>query len=189
MYRLGLGAYHTGVQVGNTEYTFSTAGEQQHKPKDLPPEECEYVSTIELGEIRIDRVREVRNELKEGKFKPGTYNLVNQNCNHYSQAIAKKLFDITLPGYINRAARFGARVVKDVNTKDEKAKKGKNSKEKQDKKEKQKQQDTKQGQGKGEKKPKQFTEQQQKALDALRSKKKEKKEQKDEESEKERATN
>ncbi|GBG31116.1 Desumoylating isopeptidase 2 [Hondaea fermentalgiana] len=47
---MGLGAYHTGVQIGSREYTFSNGGVVYHTPLDAG-EEAIYKETIDMGEV------------------------------------------------------------------------------------------------------------------------------------------
>mmetsp|Transcript_14611 Transcript_14611/g.18066 ORF Transcript_14611/g.18066 Transcript_14611/m.18066 type:complete len:139 (-) Transcript_14611:1230-1646(-) len=110
---LGFGAYHTGMQVGEREYAFSNAGIKYHTPGKVS-EECEYYDCFDLGELRQQEVNGAINKLRK-EFPPGSYDLVKQNCNHFTEALADALFiGVEVPAYINRAARMGARLVRDV---------------------------------------------------------------------------
>mmetsp|Transcript_16088 Transcript_16088/g.18215 ORF Transcript_16088/g.18215 Transcript_16088/m.18215 type:complete len:139 (-) Transcript_16088:138-554(-) len=110
---IGLGAYHTGMQVGSREYAFSNAGILYHKPGQVS-EECTFHDTFELGELRQQDVNGAINKLRK-EFTPGSYDLVKKNCNHFTEALADALFiGVKVPSYINRAARMGAKLVKDV---------------------------------------------------------------------------
>lgn len=44
------------------------------------------------------------NELRK-RFPEGSYNLVKQNCNHFSDALSRLLFERSIPKWINRTAR------------------------------------------------------------------------------------
>ena len=40
-------------------------------------------------------------------FKANEYNMITQNCNHWSEAFTMKLLGKRIPSYINKAARLG----------------------------------------------------------------------------------
>ena len=42
---VGLGMYHSGVEIGGVEYTFSEAGIGQHPPRRVAAEGCAYKTT------------------------------------------------------------------------------------------------------------------------------------------------
>ena len=55
---IGFGIYHSGVQIGMTEYTFGgnttirSTGVVEHPPKEYP--EFDYKQSIYIGEIKAD---------------------------------------------------------------------------------------------------------------------------------------
>ena len=49
---VGLGMYHSGVEIGGVEYTFSEAGISQHPPRRVAAEGCAYKTT----EVRTQNV-------------------------------------------------------------------------------------------------------------------------------------
>eukprot|EP00924_Labyrinthula_sp_SR-Ha-C_P014513 maker-scaffold_34-snap-gene-0.0-mRNA-1 protein AED:0.28 eAED:0.28 QI:37/1/1/1/0.75/0.6/5/672/190 len=108
-------AYHTGIVFGGIEYSFSNNGVENHTPKLV--NDCDFIQQIELGSTRIDNVRRKINELKEDKFGPGLYDPLKRNCNHFTDAVSLGLFNIKNPSFINRAAKYGAKVVRDVSGK------------------------------------------------------------------------
>lgn len=104
-------AYHTGVQIGEDEYSYCNDGEVSHSPKEIQSDTCVFIETIEIGEIRIDKTREARNKLKSERFVAGKYDPLTNNCNHFSEALLTCLFeDYEMPDYINKAAKIGAGV-------------------------------------------------------------------------------
>mmetsp|Transcript_21469 Transcript_21469/g.38556 ORF Transcript_21469/g.38556 Transcript_21469/m.38556 type:complete len:143 (-) Transcript_21469:276-704(-) len=58
---------------------------------------------------QIDSMTEVNAAVGQlrAQFAPGSYNLVTQNCNHFTDALVRKLVNRGIPSYINRAARLG----------------------------------------------------------------------------------
>ncbi|KAG2374417.1 hypothetical protein C9374_010701 [Naegleria lovaniensis] len=106
---LGLGSYHSGVVIRNTEYTFSAdSGVFSHKPKDIP---ATFLESIYMGKTEVESVAELNeiiNELKK-EFKPSEYNPLKKNCNHFSNALCQRLLDgKTIPGWVNRSAGIGS---------------------------------------------------------------------------------
>ena len=80
--KIGLGAYHTGVMVNGTEYTYGGnqytvgTGVFEHPPKQV---EAIFRTSIELG--HIDDLRELRDVLSDIKpeYKASQYDLMKQN--------------------------------------------------------------------------------------------------------------
>jgi hypothetical protein len=104
---LGLGAYHTGVQVGSREYAFSNAGVQVHTPREAGPGAI-FKDSLPFGDVPMADVNAAVARLRVA-FAPGTYDLVHANCNHFSDALVQQLFPgKSLPAWINRSARLGS---------------------------------------------------------------------------------
>jgi hypothetical protein len=104
---LGLGAYHTGVQVGSREYAFSNAGVQVHTPREAGPGAI-FKDSLPFGDVPMADVNAAVAQLRV-TFAPGTYDLVRANCNHFSDALVQQLFPgKSLPAWINRSARLGS---------------------------------------------------------------------------------
>lgn len=104
---LGMGAFHTGVMIGEREYTFSNGGVIFHTPFEAGPE-ATFKESIYMGEVgNMAAVNAAVANLR-ATFAPGSYNLVRQNCNNFSDALIRKLFNKGIPSYINRSARFGS---------------------------------------------------------------------------------
>lgn len=101
-----MGAYHSGVQVSQREYTFSDSGVFYHTPLD-PGGEATFKESVLMGSIRsMSELNAAIAELRI-QFETGSYNLVSRNCNHFADALCKKLFNKSIPSWINRAARLG----------------------------------------------------------------------------------
>ena len=73
---------------------------------DLDPK---VFSTCDNGVVSFERdIRPILEKLKE-KFRSYRYNLLTNNCNHFTTEFLQLLYDgkRQLPGYVNRASRFG----------------------------------------------------------------------------------
>src|SRR3989338_6423044 len=114
----GLGIYHSGLQIGGTEYTFGREGAFTHEPKKAPQaplRETIYLSTIELPR---DRITSIVDEVSR-EFNTTKYHLLKRNCNHYAKALYDRIIDrcgrvakeksVSIPGYVNRMAWLGSK--------------------------------------------------------------------------------
>jgi len=108
IYPVGLGVFHTGVQIGATEYTFAGgAGIFDHTPLE-PGDNVVFRESIELGSFEGGQqvLKQAVSELGP-LFSPDSYNILIKNCNHFSSALCEKLLKKNIPGHINRLADFG----------------------------------------------------------------------------------
>ncbi|KAL4566760.1 hypothetical protein LXL04_030883 [Taraxacum kok-saghyz] len=109
---LGLGVYHSGVEVHEVEYAY---GFHEHTTTGIfegEPKQCErfaFRKQILIGftEKNWMEVRAVMEELAE-KYKGISYNLIARNCNHFSNDACVRLTGNTIPSWINRLARIGS---------------------------------------------------------------------------------
>jgi hypothetical protein len=111
---MGLGAFHTGVTVGQREYTFSPAGIVAGVPRDpsqaLGSGDGQYVAfreSIVLGEISDMSVCNGAVASLRRSFPPESYDVVRHNCNHFTDALSHALFGKHIPKWVNRAPRIG----------------------------------------------------------------------------------
>eukprot|EP00923_Selenidium_pygospionis_P056687 GHVN01098934.1.p1 GENE.GHVN01098934.1~~GHVN01098934.1.p1 ORF type:complete len:195 (-),score=13.97 GHVN01098934.1:33-617(-) len=98
------GAFHTGVEVRGVEYSFAeNAGVYEGRPKGASG--CYYRETLDLGatDLQIRDVYRVLDELKM-QFPGEAYDLVENNCNDFSDAFCRRLVGHGLPPHINRLA-------------------------------------------------------------------------------------
>ncbi|KAG9150905.1 hypothetical protein Leryth_003038 [Lithospermum erythrorhizon] len=110
-YWLGLGVYHSGVQVHNVEYAFgaheyATTGIFEGEPK-----VCEgftFRKSILIGwtEMNGGEVKSVMEKLGES-YRGDAYNLITKNCNHFCNDACVKLAGNHIPSWVNRLARIG----------------------------------------------------------------------------------
>lgn len=112
MSAMGLGVFHSGIEVFGSEYYFAGgastgSGVLVQKPKtNAGP--WKYQESIVLGDITYTSVecRDILNELR-AEFKANTYDLTGKNCNHFTSAVSKRLLERDIPGWVNRAAGLG----------------------------------------------------------------------------------
>ena len=110
--KIGLGMYHTGVEVNGREYTFGghpglvSTGVFDHEPWEMEQEL--YRGSLEIG--TIDSLAQLHDVLKDIKddFMANEYNVIKKNCNHFSDEFCKRLVGRGIPGYINRLAKMGS---------------------------------------------------------------------------------
>jgi len=105
---IGLGLYHTGVVIGMKEYTFAGgAGVFDHTPRE-PGDQAKFRESIAMGffEGGQPQLHEALSALSK-QFRPDAYSIVGNNCNHFADALCRRLVQQPIPGHINRLANFG----------------------------------------------------------------------------------
>ncbi|CAM9722954.1 unnamed protein product [Pylaiella littoralis] len=108
---VGLGMYHSGLEINGVEYTFSEAGVGQHPPQLVAGDGISYKSTEYIGDFigSVPEMRQILNGLKqEGGFKEGEYDVVRNNCNRFCDEFAFALVGTRIPPWVNRAGKGGA---------------------------------------------------------------------------------
>ncbi|KAG1048204.1 hypothetical protein G6F43_009386 [Rhizopus delemar] len=113
-YVLGIGVYHTGVEIGKKEYCFGGHNYENHtgvfvvQPK-IGPHDVPYKQSIHMGYSKLSQkeIEKVISELSD-EYMGTSYNLLTRNCNHFSDNLCKRLTGKSIPGWINRAAKLGA---------------------------------------------------------------------------------
>ena len=115
LHPVGLGLYHSGVEVDGEEYTFAQGGGIiSHPPKAAESEQghLAFRETLEIGvfegssHVVKDAVAALRPH-----FRGDHYHLIKQNCNHFSDRFCMQLFPSRpngIPAYINRVAWIGS---------------------------------------------------------------------------------
>jgi len=138
----GFGVYHTGIEVSDkgVELCYAGApgvpgsGVHSQKPTISPdPTVWKFKETIDLGRTHKSKtdISKIMDELSRA-WLASDYDVVHNNCNHFTAAVCDKLGDIKYPSHINRAARWGSFFM-DNSIKDKARKKAK-SKEEEEKK-------------------------------------------------------
>eukprot|EP00350_Pseudokeronopsis_sp_OXSARD2_P000140 CAMPEP_0170556692 /NCGR_PEP_ID=MMETSP0211-20121228/18169_1 /TAXON_ID=311385 /ORGANISM="Pseudokeronopsis sp., Strain OXSARD2" /LENGTH=181 /DNA_ID=CAMNT_0010867181 /DNA_START=15 /DNA_END=560 /DNA_ORIENTATION=+ len=123
LYRyLGVGFFHTAVEINGIEHSYggnplsSDSGVFRSTP--LTVENATYRESYLMGTMRNQsRIQEVLDNVSR-QFRANEYNMICQNCNHFTEAFTLELLGKRIPSYINRAARvahlFSAFVPKSV---------------------------------------------------------------------------
>ncbi|KAK9280125.1 hypothetical protein L1049_013812 [Liquidambar formosana] len=110
-YWLGLGIYHSGVQVHNVEYAFgahehSTTGIFEVEPKQCPGFTFRKSILIGRTDLGPKDVRTFMEKLSE-EYSGNTYHLITKNCNHFCNDVCVRLTGKPIPSWVNRLARLG----------------------------------------------------------------------------------
>ncbi|KAG9142114.1 hypothetical protein Leryth_026101 [Lithospermum erythrorhizon] len=110
-YWLGLGVYHSGVQVHNVEYAFGAHEDPTTGIFELEPKQCGkfiFRKSILIGwtEMDAEEVKGVMEKLGES-YRGDVYNLITKNCNHFCNDACIKLTGNPIPRWVNRLARIG----------------------------------------------------------------------------------
>ena len=110
----GSGAYHTGVEIDGVEYAFGGGdgggtGVFAQPPTVLPPQfaGATLKETLDMGGSTPLTRAELRQRLKqaEAQFPAASYDLVANNCNHFSAALLALLgCEAKLPPWVNSLA-------------------------------------------------------------------------------------
>ncbi|KAG5541021.1 hypothetical protein RHGRI_021044 [Rhododendron griersonianum] len=110
-YWLGLGVYHSGVQVHGVEYAFGahehpTTGIFEVEPKQCPGFTFRKSILIGRTDMGDKEVRAFMEKLAE-EYSGNTYNLITKNCNHFCNDACLQLTGKPIPSWVNRLARLG----------------------------------------------------------------------------------
>lgn len=106
---VGLGLFHSGIEVYGKEWSFggsssNVSGIFWLSPKSAP---LAFKESIRLGEVACTpaEVGALVQDL-EPIWMASDYHLLTKNCNHFSEAFAE-LLGLEVPEWLNRAARLG----------------------------------------------------------------------------------
>jgi hypothetical protein len=105
---IGFGIHHTGVEISGTEYSFAGgAGIFEDTPKEAGG--AVFSHSVALGNFEgsSSDIKVAISDLRSD-FGPDAYNILTRNCNHFANALSLRLLSTGVPGYVNRAANFGA---------------------------------------------------------------------------------
>jgi hypothetical protein len=113
LWTVGSSLLHTGVVINGKEYAYGghgrpgLSGVYWTKPGQVPPGalfQCEIIHGYTFAsEAEIDAtIRDV-----SGEFLGPSYNLVSNNCNHFTSHLVERLTGMPGPAWLNRAARIG----------------------------------------------------------------------------------
>ncbi|KAI3684348.1 hypothetical protein L6452_33571 [Arctium lappa] len=106
---LGIGVYHSGVEVHGVEYAFgshenATTGIIEGEPKEWKGFTFRKQILIGWTEMSLREIRGIMEELGE-YYKGTSYNMITRNCNHFCNDVCIRLTGKPIPNWINRLAR------------------------------------------------------------------------------------
>jgi hypothetical protein len=106
---LGFGAYHSGLQLGGTEYSFGgndTDGTGVYEVFPKSEVAAAFRQSILLGQTTLSLAERNRvlDQLRY-EFKGRSYNILHRNCNHFTNQLSLRLLGRPAPGFVNRGAR------------------------------------------------------------------------------------
>uniref|UniRef100_A0A0G4HKB7 PPPDE domain-containing protein n=1 Tax=Chromera velia CCMP2878 TaxID=1169474 RepID=A0A0G4HKB7_9ALVE len=104
------GVYHSGVEIMGAEWTFASgSGIFSHLPRAAP--EARFRCSHDLGESNLEMseiIRAIDGLRFEGGWGGGDYDLIERNCNHFADALCKRILrGKGIPSYVNRLANWG----------------------------------------------------------------------------------
>jgi hypothetical protein len=114
-YQLGLGIFHSGVEINGVEITFGghdldRSGIYDHAPGSpgglgmVVPIRCK----VPLGSTTMTRTQILDLAQSMGnQWKGRSYHLLRKNCNHFTDEFSKRLVGRGAPGWVNRMAWWG----------------------------------------------------------------------------------
>ncbi|KAF7806359.1 deSI-like protein [Senna tora] len=110
MYWIGLGIFHSGIEVHGKEYGFGahefpTSGVFEVEPRMCPG--FIYRRSITLGQINI-HPSDFRMFIEKMalEYYGDTYQLLSKNCNHFTDDVSRRLIGKGIPGWVNRLAKL-----------------------------------------------------------------------------------
>lgn len=110
---LGLGVYHSGVQVHGVEYAYGAHEGNGSGIFEVLPRRCPgyaFRESVLVGTTELTRaqVRAVMAGELAAEFPGDAYNLVSRNCNHFCDAACRRLVaQARIPRWVNRLAKIG----------------------------------------------------------------------------------
>ncbi|KAK9130484.1 hypothetical protein Sjap_010971 [Stephania japonica] len=110
-YWLGLGVYHSGVQVHGVEYAFGahdfpSTGIFEGEPRQCPGftfRKSILIGRTDLGPREVRAFMEALAETYTGN----SYNLITKNCNHFCNDACLRMTGKRIPRWVNRLAKIG----------------------------------------------------------------------------------
>ncbi|CAM9631115.1 unnamed protein product [Ascophyllum nodosum] len=105
---IGMGAYHSGLEVEGREYTYGGGGGIfDHDPRKAHG--AHFREAVSMGSFAGEpgTLARALDALRE-EFGPDRYNILMRNCNTFSSALCEELLGRPIPGYVNRLAWMGS---------------------------------------------------------------------------------
>jgi hypothetical protein len=111
LHSLGMGLYHTGIEVRDHEYSFSDGGILRSRPRLAEFGTLREQISMGIYELGMNEFNNTLSQLENSTFSRGRYNLTSLNCNHFTDALCFALMEQHIPEWINRMAGIGASVL------------------------------------------------------------------------------
>ena len=110
LYGVGLGFYHTGVEINGREWSFGGSPEMMgtgvFDSEPLAVDQDAYRGSVEMGKVSsVSEFYKIIDQIKD-EFPAKDYNVLTRNCNHFSSALCRRILDRDIPAYINRMANM-----------------------------------------------------------------------------------
>ena len=103
----GLGAFHTGIEIYGTEYSFyMNTGIFGSIPKSVNNLNLRRTICLGYTDKSISEVYNIIITLKED-YTDFNYNMLNNNCNDFCDSFSMALIKQHIPRFINRLAHIG----------------------------------------------------------------------------------
>ena len=103
----GLGAFHTGIEIYGTEYSFyANTGIFGSVPKSINNLYLRRTVCLGYTDKSISEIYNIVLNFKE-EFTDYNYNILTNNCNHFCDSFSMILINKGIPRFINRLANFG----------------------------------------------------------------------------------
>jgi hypothetical protein len=112
--RIGIGLYHSGVVIGNREWTFGPFINNQTNENgiySIPPGLFNefHKTTLIIGQIDINEfdLTCIINKFRH-QFLSSEYELIINNCNDFTKVFCREICNYDVPNWINRAAKISS---------------------------------------------------------------------------------
>jgi hypothetical protein len=108
LYGMGIGFFHTGVEIQGFEFSFSSQGIIKTRPR--LPQFGKFREQILMGVYNGSHhsMYAIIYKLQTSEFGVGKYHTTKKNCNHFSDTLCYELLKVNIPNWINRAANIGS---------------------------------------------------------------------------------
>lgn len=105
---LGCGIHHSGLQIEDREYTFNNNGIIRMRLLRMPF--CRLNDSVCLGQYggSAEELDAVLAELSAAEWRAGSYHVLRRNCNHFTEALTRRLIGVDIPGWVNRSAHVAS---------------------------------------------------------------------------------
>ncbi|KAK9145024.1 hypothetical protein Sjap_004927 [Stephania japonica] len=115
IYWLGLGLYHSGIQVHGVEYEFGghdspSTSIFRGKPRECPGLTFRKSILIGRTDLGTHEVHKFMEDLSKS-YTGTSYNLITKNCNHFCNDVNLRLIGKRITHWINRLAKIGEQLL------------------------------------------------------------------------------